>query len=134
MLKRLSCCCFTMMSILLTVAPGHAAEATSAGSLKILVYGASGKVGTHVVDEALNRGHVVTAVSRDPARITKTHHKLTVVQGDILDTESISNLAAGQDVIIISVRGVVGNVCIGIQADIVTRRSRIQIQTGHQQV
>jgi putative NADH-flavin reductase len=96
------------MSILLTMAPGHAAEETGADSLKILVYGASGKVGTHVVDEALNRGHRVTAVSRDPARITKTHDNLRVVQGDILDTESISSLATGQDVIIISVRGVVG--------------------------
>lgn len=97
-----------MMSMVLIVAPGHAAEIAVADSLKILVYGASGKVGTHVVDEALNRGHMVTAVSRDPARISKTHDKLTVVQGDILETESIGCLASGQDVIIISVRGVVG--------------------------
>ena len=108
MLKRLSCCCFTMMSILLTVASGHCAEKTSADGLKILIYGASGKVGTHVVDEALNRGHVVTAVSRDPSRISQTEANLRVVQGNILDTESISSLAADQDVIIISVRGVVG--------------------------
>ena len=108
MLKRLSCCCFTMMSILLTVASGHSAEKTRVDGLKILIYGASGKVGTHVVDEALNRGHVVTAVSRDPSRITQTHANLKGVQGNILDTESISSLAAGQDVIIISVRGVVG--------------------------
>jgi putative NADH-flavin reductase len=97
-----------MMSIVLIVAPGHAAENTEADSLKILVYGASGKVGTHVVDEALNRGHVVTAVSRDPSRITQVHDNLSAVQGDILDTESITALAAGQDVIIVSVRGVVG--------------------------
>jgi len=97
-----------MMSMVLMVTPGYTAEEAGTNSLKILVYGASGKVGTHVVDEALNRGHRVTAVSRDPARITKTHDKLTVVQGDILDTESISSLATGQDVIIISVRGVVG--------------------------
>ncbi len=32
--------------------------------LKILVYGATGKVGTHVVTEALQRGHAVLAVSR----------------------------------------------------------------------
>jgi len=108
MLKRLSCCCFTMMSILLTVASGHSAEKTRVDGLKILIYGASGKVGTHVVDEALNRGHVVTAVSRDPSRITQTDANLRGVQGNILDTESISSLAAGQDVIIISVRGVVG--------------------------
>jgi putative NADH-flavin reductase len=108
MLKLLSCWCFTMMSIVLIVAPGNAAEKAGADSLKILVYGASGKVGTHVVDEALNRGHVVTAVSRDPFRIIQVHDNLSAVQGDILDTESIISLTAGQDVIIISVRGVVG--------------------------
>jgi len=97
-----------MMLIVLIVEPGYAAEKAGTGSLKILVYGASGKVGTHVVDEALNRGHVVTAVSRDPSRITQVHDNLSAVQGDILDTESISSLAAGQDVLIISVRGVVG--------------------------
>jgi putative NADH-flavin reductase len=108
MLKSLSCCCFTMMSIVLIATPGNASEEAGADSLKILVYGASGKVGTHVVDEALNRGHMVTAVSRDPSRITQVHDNLSAVQGDILDTESITGLATGQDVIIISVRGVVG--------------------------
>ena len=77
-------------------------------SLKILVYGATGKVGTHVVQEALNRGHWVTAVSRDPSRITRIHDRLTAVRGDILDPESVAILVAGHDVVIISVRGVVG--------------------------
>jgi len=77
-------------------------------SLKILVYGASGKIGTHVVDEALDRGHMVTAVSRDPSRISKNHDNLSVVKGDILDDQSIATLIAGQDVVIVSVRGVLG--------------------------
>ncbi len=97
-----------VMLMILTVAPGFAVEKAGTDSLKILVYGASGKVGTHVVDEALNRGHLVTAVSRDPSRINQVHDNLSIVQGDILDTDSISSLATGQDVIIISVRGVIG--------------------------
>jgi putative NADH-flavin reductase len=108
MLKLLSRYCFSMMLVVLMPEAGNAAEKTSTDSLKILVYGASGKVGTHIVDEALNRGHVVTAVSRDPSRISQVHDNLSAVQGDILDTDSIRSLAAGQDVIIISVRGVVG--------------------------
>lgn len=77
-------------------------------SLKILVYGASGKVGTQVVTEALNRGHIVTAVTRDTAGITRTHANLSVVEGNILDSESVASLVVGQDVVFISVRGVVG--------------------------
>ena len=77
--------------------------------LQILVYGATGNVGTHIVDEALARGHFVTAVSRDPSRITKQHPNLTAVAGDLLDPDSVQALARGKDVVITSVRGVIGD-------------------------
>jgi putative NADH-flavin reductase len=99
---------FTIMTLVLVVGAVHATQGVGSDSLKILIYGASGKVGSHVVDEALNRSHLVTAVSRDPSRITKIQHNLSVVQGDILDPESVASLVADQDVVIISVRGIVG--------------------------
>ena len=79
------------------------------GQLEILVYGASGKVGTQLVEEGLSRGHLVTAVSRDPGRITRTHENLRVAQGDILDPDSVQGLVYGKDIVIISVRGVAGD-------------------------
>jgi len=97
--------------LLVTLLPGLpavGADATEAG-LNILVYGATGKIGTHVVTEALNRGHAVTAVSRNPSRITRQQENLSAVKGDLLDTDSIRSLATGQDVVIISVRGVIGD-------------------------
>ena len=93
MLKLLSCWCLTLIPIVLLAQSGYGVEKAGSDSLKILVYGATGKIGTHVVSEALNRGHVVTAVSRDPSRITQIHDNLTAVQGNILDTESIASLA-----------------------------------------
>jgi len=90
------------------VAPGHVASQPESNNFKILIYGATGKVGSLAVIEALNRGHVVTAVSRDPSRITRVHDNLSAVQGDVLDLESIASLVADQDVVIISVRGVLG--------------------------
>jgi putative NADH-flavin reductase len=80
--------------------------ADAAEQLQILVYGASGKVGTHVLEEGLSRGHLLTAVSRDPGRITREHENLRVVRGDILDPDSIPGLVQGKDIVIISVRGV----------------------------
>ncbi|MDH3620987.1 MAG: NAD(P)H-binding protein [Gammaproteobacteria bacterium] len=77
--------------------------------LNILVYGATGNIGTLVVAEALDRGHHVSAVSRDPSRITRQHENLSAVKGDLLDTDSIRSLATGQDVVIISVRGIIGD-------------------------
>jgi putative NADH-flavin reductase len=76
--------------------------------LDILVYGASGKVGKAVVAEAVQRGHFVTAVSRDPARLSVRHDRLSVVRGDLLDPESIRRLLQGQDIVVVSVRGVIG--------------------------
>lgn len=93
------------LAFLLFVTAGHGAEPEC---LRILVYGATGKVGTHVVNEALQRGHVVTAVSRDPSRIEQRHPKLSAVAGDLLDAKSIARLAADQDVIVVSVRGIIG--------------------------
>lgn len=86
-----------------------AADTSVNDDLKILVYGASGKVGSHVVSEALNRGHWVTAVSRDPSRISRVHDHLLVARGDVLDPHSVASLVAGQDVVIVSVRGVAGD-------------------------
>ena len=106
---------FALAALVLALAGGllhgctSAVPATrSAVALDILVYGASGKVGRHVVDEALARGHRVTAVSRDPSRIVQSHARLTALRGDLLDP-----------VVIVSVRGTVGD--SGDPADTVTR-------------
>jgi len=101
--------------------------------LDILVYGATGKIGTHVVDEALERGHRVTAVSRDPSRIAAVHPNLVAKQGDLLDLDSIESLVAGHDVVVISVRGVIGElkgenalqkIAIGNVVDVIRRSGR----------
>lgn len=85
--------------------PAQPAVAGEADALKIIVYGATGRVGSRVVEEALNRGHRITAVSRDPNRVTKQHENLSAVQGDVLDPESVSALVGGQDIVVVSVRG-----------------------------
>lgn len=86
-----------------------AAAAAAEDSLDILVYGASGKIGSLVVAEALERGHRATAVSRDPSQIETGHANLQAVRGDLLDVESIASLVRGQDVVISAVRGIIGD-------------------------
>ena len=96
--------------MLLTIYSGNAITGDNGeSSLNILVYGASGKVGQHIVDEALGRGHTVTAVSRDPSRIVRNHENLVTARGDILDPDSVAGLVDGHDIIVVSVRGVVGD-------------------------
>ena len=47
--------------------------------MKLTVFGATGGIGGHVVRQALDAGHTVTAVVRDPARFTVRHPGLEVV-------------------------------------------------------
>jgi uncharacterized protein len=64
---------------------------------KIIIYGARGKLGPLVIEEALGRGHEVTAVTRDGTGVEPQEH-LTVVAGEITDPSGVARLAAGHDV------------------------------------
>ncbi|WP_027631737.1 NAD(P)-dependent oxidoreductase [Clostridium hydrogeniformans] len=68
--------------------------------MKIALIGGSGNVGSNILDEALERGHEVVALARDLSRITKTHNNLKVVQGDVLNEESLAKAIEGSDVVI----------------------------------
>lgn len=68
--------------------------------MKIAVYGATGTIGQRIVNEALTRGHEVTAIVRDASRVAQSHHNLTVVTGDIFDSASVAERTTGHDVVI----------------------------------
>ena len=65
--------------------------------MKIALFGASGTIGQRILREALQRGHTVTAVVRDPSRLTEQHANLTAVSGNVLDPESVAATVAGHD-------------------------------------
>ena len=48
----------------------------------VILIGASGFVGSAILNEALYRGHKVTAISPNPEKITVSNPNLTVVKGD----------------------------------------------------
>lgn len=67
--------------------------------MKIVLYGATGKVALPILDEALARGHEVTAVTRDPSRAPlPSHGNLRVEQGDILI--GVAGVVRGHNVVI----------------------------------
>ncbi|MEP7287704.1 MAG: SDR family oxidoreductase [Chloroflexota bacterium] len=71
--------------------------------MKLIVFGAAGGIGKHVVELGLATGHEVTAVVRRPAAVTIQHKNLNVIRGDVLDPATISQPIAGQDVVISTV-------------------------------
>lgn len=65
--------------------------------MRIAVYGATGMVGREIVAEAIDRGHLVTAVTRtgDPLDLAAT-----VRVGDLRDPEDVAKVAADHDVLV----------------------------------
>jgi len=69
--------------------------------MKVVLYGATGTIGTRILKELLSRGHAVTAVARDPSKLA-AQNNLTIEKGDMLDADSIAKIAKGADVVISS--------------------------------
>jgi putative NADH-flavin reductase len=65
----------------------------------IAIIGASGQIGAFIRDEALARGHQVTAIVRHPEKITVQNPYLTIVKADILK-DKVEELVKGHDAVI----------------------------------
>lgn len=66
----------------------------------VVLIGASGFVGTAILSELLNRGNKVTAIVRNPDKISISNSNLSVVKADVSDVESIAKVSEGKDAII----------------------------------
>jgi len=71
--------------------------------MKIALFGATGMIGERIAKEALARGHQVTAIVRDPARLAVADNNLRVVGGDVLDAGSVAAAVVGHDAVISAV-------------------------------
>src|SRR5579883_137666 len=68
--------------------------------MKIALFGASGVIGRRIAQEALERGHTVTAIVRDPAGLDLSHERLTAAAADVRDPAAVARVAAGHDVVV----------------------------------
>lgn len=66
--------------------------------MKITLYGASGMIGSRILNELVSRGHQVVAVVRNPSRITRTD--VEVRAGDVLDAGGVTETAKGSNAVI----------------------------------
>ena len=72
--------------------------------MNIALVGASGFLGKAILEEALSRGHRVTALVRDPSKL-KASNTLEVKQADALDTDALSLLLSKHDAVISAFSG-----------------------------
>lgn len=68
--------------------------------MKLALIGATGFVGSAILKEALDRGHQVKAIVRNPGALEISNSNLSVVQGDVMDTDHLSKLLSGSDAIL----------------------------------
>ncbi|EHQ24835.1 NAD(P)-dependent oxidoreductase [Mucilaginibacter paludis] len=65
-----------------------------------LVFGATGRTGRHFVSIALNEGHKVTALVRNPEKVDTKNSDLKLIKGSVLDYQDFDKLLSGVDFVI----------------------------------
>jgi putative NADH-flavin reductase len=69
--------------------------------MRVTVLGATGRIGTEVVRQALAAGHEVVAVVRDPGRLAMpTGSRLGVVTADVMDPAQLGPAVKGADAVV----------------------------------
>jgi uncharacterized protein len=67
--------------------------------MDVVLFGATGMIGSRILNELVSRGHRVTAVVRDPSKVP-ANPNVTAVGGDILDPDDVAAKAKGADAVI----------------------------------
>src|SRR4030095_15814185 len=67
--------------------------------VKLFVIGATGRTGSEVVEQAVARGHQVTAFVRSPESLKLKSERLTVINGDVMDEDHLANAMQNHDAV-----------------------------------
>lgn len=68
--------------------------------MKIIIFGASGKTGKLLSEQALSDNHRVTAFVRNPSNLDISNPNLVIVQGDATDASAVKKAILGHDAVI----------------------------------
>ncbi|MFN7543140.1 MAG: NAD(P)-dependent oxidoreductase [Acidobacteriota bacterium] len=68
--------------------------------MRVLIFGATGAVGREVLAQALELGHGVRALVRDPAKLAVRHPNLEVMAGDALSAGDVDRAVQGQEAVV----------------------------------
>ncbi len=68
--------------------------------MKLAVLGATGGVGLEIVRQAIDRGHFVTAFVRSPERLKPFQDRISVNQGNLLNSSELERAIEGHDAVL----------------------------------
>src|SRR5262249_528866 len=69
-------------------------------TMRLLVLGATGGTGQEIVRQAIERGHAVTAFVRSPDRLKPFKDRITIKQGDLLNSAELEQAIRGHDAVL----------------------------------
>jgi len=72
------------------------------GTVKVVIFGATGQTGRLLIERAGANGHVVAAFVRDPTRVNIPDRSVRVVEGDVLDSAAVDRAVAGQEGVLVA--------------------------------
>jgi len=73
--------------------------------MKVVIFGANGKTGTPLTEQALAKGHHVTAYIRRSGSLVLQHPNLKVITGNLNDTGKLKEAIAGSDAVLSTLGG-----------------------------
>jgi putative NADH-flavin reductase len=71
--------------------------------MRLLIIGASNGIGKCLTEQALEKGHYVTAFARNPVPLAPYHDNLQTFIGDISDADAVARAVKGHDVVCVAI-------------------------------
>ncbi|MBL7979877.1 MAG: NAD(P)H-binding protein [Bacteroidetes Order II. Incertae sedis bacterium] len=68
--------------------------------MKVTIFGATGFSGQGILAEALKQGHEITILVRDASKVSIKHKNLTIVEGNVLDPQTVASVLNHQEAVI----------------------------------
>ena len=68
--------------------------------MKLIIFGATGTVGHHLVAQAQEAGHEVTAFTRQKSKVDQQPQQLKIVEGDVLNPQQVARAIQEHDAVL----------------------------------
>ena len=65
--------------------------------MKLVIFGSTGSTGSHVLAQALEAGHTVTAFVRNPEKLNLKHQNLNIFTGDVMNAALVQEAVIGHE-------------------------------------
>ena len=73
--------------------------------MKIAVFGGTGQTGRQFVEQALEAGHTLKVLARNPQKMSINHPHLEVIEGDVTVLDDVQKVIDGQEVVVCTIGG-----------------------------